>query len=212
MMFARRGACAAVLGALLVAAPVQRAAAGNGGGTVGVMTMNIYVGTDTNSLLSAQTQEGLALAVTTAYQNILKTNPAERIAVMAREIARRNPVLVGLQEVALLRTGPSTSPATPATNVEIDFLQRLLDDLAKLGRHYDVAAILPGLDAQAASLIGRDIRLTGRTVIIARTGARLANLQVEDFLTNLRVSTPIPDHAAVAASFSLAGSTQTAQH
>lgn len=189
-----RGAYAAVLVALFIVAPVQRSeAAGNDGDrSVGVMTMNMYVGADTNALLSAQTPDGLALAVTTAYQNILKTKPSERIAAMAREIARHDPDLVGLQEVALLRTGPSTSPPTPATHIEIDFLRILLDDLAKLGRHYDAVAILPGIDAQAASLLGKDIRLTGRTAIIARTGLGLANLHVEDFLINLQVSIPIP--------------------
>jgi endonuclease/exonuclease/phosphatase family metal-dependent hydrolase len=192
-MLKRRAAHVAVFVALFVLAPVLRCeAAGNGSApAIEIMTMNMYLGTDANAVLAAQTPDSLALAVTTAYQNILKTDPAERIAAMAREIADRNSDLVALQEAALLRTGPSTSPPTPATNVEVDFLRMLLDDLAKLGQHYDVVAILPGLDAQAASTLGKNIRLTARTAIIARRGLGLANLQVEDFLVNLRVSIPI---------------------
>ncbi|HJU18427.1 MAG TPA: endonuclease/exonuclease/phosphatase family protein [Stellaceae bacterium] len=193
-MFKRQAVRIAVLVALFIVAPVLRAeAAGNGGNpTVSVMTMNMYVGTDVNSaLLSAQTPSGLALAVTAAYQNILNSDPPERIAAMAKEIASHDPDLVGLQEVALLRTAPITSPPTFATKVEADFLQMLLDDLTQLGQHYNAVAILPGIDAQAPTTLGKVIRLTARTAIIARTGLSLSNIHVEDFLANLRVPVPI---------------------
>jgi endonuclease/exonuclease/phosphatase family metal-dependent hydrolase len=202
MMFKRRAAHAAILVALFILAPVLRAEAagngsdqGNGGGQkINVMTMNMYPGTDLTGLLSAGSDLlALKTAVTNAYENILNTNPAGRIAAMAREIIQRDPDLVGLQEADLLRTGPSTSPATPATNVKVDFLKMLLADLANLGQSYHRVAIVPGVDVQAPSTLGKDIRLTDRTVIIARSGDHhltLSNRQVEDFQVALRVPVP----------------------
>ena len=56
----------------------------------------------------------------------------------------------------MLRTGN----AAPAVTVQSDLLQSLRDALAALDQHYEVIAIVPGLDAEAPSTLGFDIRLT----------------------------------------------------
>jgi hypothetical protein len=96
-----------------------------GEATVRVMTQNLFMGTDFPELVAARTPEEFFQAVTTTYNNVLATKPAERMAAIAREIARLQPDLVGLQEAAILRTGR----APPATNVEFDMLQILLGEL-----------------------------------------------------------------------------------
>jgi endonuclease/exonuclease/phosphatase family metal-dependent hydrolase len=157
---------------------------------VRVMTYNVDEGTDFQELTAAKTFPQFLAAVTTTYQNILATKPAERAAAMAREIARQRTDVVGLQEASILRTGAHGSPAT---TVRADLLQLLISELAKLGQHYAVVAIVPGLDAQAPSLLGFDVRLTTQDAIIARTDIDILtiHIQVQHFATLLTVPTAI---------------------
>ena len=156
------------------------------GGDVRIMTQNMDQGTDFTEVLSATTPAQFFAAVTTTYQNIQATKPAERAAALAHEIAANHPDLVALQEPAILRTGTGT---TPATNVISDQLALLIAALAKLGQPYETVAIIPNIDAEAPSTLGFDVRITARTVIIAKNedvsaGLALSNVQVQEFLVN----------------------------
>src|SRR5215204_965566 len=93
-----------------------------------VMTYNMYLGTDFTEIFSVQSNEELFAEVAEAYGDVQTGNPAERIAAIADQIEAAGPTLVGLQEVALWRTGDAFDPS-PATNVSFDFLQMLLDEL-----------------------------------------------------------------------------------
>ena len=157
-----------------------------------ITTLNMDEGTDFQELLEAKTVDQFVAAVTTTFQNIEATQPAERAAAMAREIARQRPDLVGLQEASVVRTGS----APPATMVHSDLLQSLMLNLEELGEHYAVIAVVPGLDAEAPSTLGFDVRLTTQDAIIARTdrtgrALQLSNVQVKQFATNLTLQTPI---------------------
>jgi endonuclease/exonuclease/phosphatase family metal-dependent hydrolase len=154
--------------------------------TIRVMTYNVDEGTDFQELAAAHSPGDFIAAVGTTYQNIQATRPAERAAAMAREIATKRPDLVGLQEASILRTGS----AVPATTVQSDLLQLLLDELAKLGQDYGAIAIVPGLDATAPSPFGFFVRLTTQDAIIARMDLppaelKLSNVQIRHFATNL---------------------------
>jgi endonuclease/exonuclease/phosphatase family metal-dependent hydrolase len=158
---------------------------------VRVMTRNMYQGTDLTPILLAAPAQ-LPAAAANAYENILvNSKPAERAAAIAREIIKNRVDLVGLQEAIILRNGPLQIPPVadflPATNVVLDSLELLLDELAKRGEHYHVVAIVPGLDAELPTLLGFDARLTVRDVIIARSRSsdlKLSNVQVQGFLVN----------------------------
>ena len=172
------------------------AAADNDAGVVRIMTQNLYEGTNFSELLAATTPAAFLAAVTTTRQNILATKPAVRAAAVAREIARERPHLVALQESAILRSAlvPVTNPATAVTTVEVDQLALLLAELEKLGHRYHAVSILPNLDAQAPSSTGASVRITVRTVIIARSGhddIRLSNIQSYDFLAFASLPTPV---------------------
>ena len=156
-----------------------------------ITTMNMNEGTDFQELVAAQTPQQFVAAVTTTFQNIEATNPTERAAAMARQIAKDRPDLVGLQEASIVRTGS----APPATIVQSDLLQSLMLNLKELGEHYSVIAVVPGLDAEAPSTLGFDVRLTTQDAIIARTNPngpalQFSNVQVQHFSTNLTVPTP----------------------
>jgi endonuclease/exonuclease/phosphatase family metal-dependent hydrolase len=161
-------------------------------GEIRIMTQNIGEGTDYSELLAAKSPGAFVAAVTTTYQNILATKPAERAARVAHEIARERPDIVGMQEVSLLRTGA----VAPATTVKSDLLQSLMDELEKKGEHYRIAAIVPGFDAEAPSTLGFDVRLTAQDAILVRRehlvgNSRLSNNKVQRYLAGLSVPTAL---------------------
>jgi endonuclease/exonuclease/phosphatase family metal-dependent hydrolase len=161
-------------------------------GEIRIMTQNMYEGTSFNELLAATSPGAFVAAVTTTYQNILATKPAERAATIAREIARERPDIVGLQEASILRTGATA----PATTVKSDLLQSLQDELEKIGEHYRIAAIIPGFDAEAPSTLGFDVRLTTQDAILVRrehlvSNRKLSNNQVQRYLAGLTVPTAL---------------------
>jgi endonuclease/exonuclease/phosphatase family metal-dependent hydrolase len=159
--------------------------------TVRVMTQNMFQGTNFDKVFAAATPEEFVAAVTATYEDVLATKPAERAAAVARTIARERPDIVAVLEAGILRTG-----TLPATDVISDQLKALLGELRKLGHNYEAIAILPGTDPEAPTLLGFDVRLTDRTVIIARAGLaearlRTSNMQVQDFLVNNVLPLPV---------------------
>jgi endonuclease/exonuclease/phosphatase family metal-dependent hydrolase len=183
-----RFACLTV--AAFIAAPSTAMADDDGG--IRLITQNMDEGTDFVELGAARTPAEFVAAVTTTYNNILATKPAERAAAMAREIATQRPDLVALQEASVLRTGSGG----PATTVRSDLLQSLLDELAGLGQRYLAVAIVPGFDAQAPSTLGFNVRLTTQDAILVRADLlsdelEVSNLQIEQFGVRAFVSSPI---------------------
>ena len=177
----------AVLVAFFVLCPALRGETAEVQGSV--MTMNMYVGADVKALLSASTLTALEQAVDAAYAQVLASNPLARVEKLAEEIVARGPLLVGLQEAFVIRTGKSTSPAT---QVQVDYLGMLLEDLQNLGHPCLAVATLPGIDAQAPGTTGQDVRVTDQTVIIAAQTPELmiTDQHVENFLINLPVPVP----------------------
>jgi endonuclease/exonuclease/phosphatase family metal-dependent hydrolase len=186
----RRSLRLAVLVGIFVLCPELRGETAEVQGSV--MTMNMYVGADVKALLSASTLTALEQAVDAAYEQVLASNPPARVEKLAEEIVARGPLLVGLQEAFVIRTGKSTSPPTPATQVQVDYLGMLLEDLQNLGHPYVAVATLPGIDAQAPGTTGQDVRVTDQTVIIAAQTPelRITDQHVENFLINLPVPVP----------------------
>ena len=159
--------------------------------TVRIMTRNLYQGSNFDPVLAATTPGAFVAGVTQVYQNLLASNRTERAHAVAREIARERPDLVGVQEGTILLTGT----AGIATNVVSDQTKLLLDKLDDLGRPYEVIAVMPGIDPQAPTLLGFNVRHTYRTVLIARAGSgnsiELSNMQVRHFLVNKVFNTAV---------------------
>ena len=164
----------------------------------GVMTRNMYLGTDFSEIFAAQTPEELVAEVAEAYGEVQASLPGERIAGIADEIEAGQPVLVGLQEVALWRVGAPFDPS-PAETVTYDFLQLLLDELNARGLHYAPVAVQTNFDAEVPAVFSQtlafDVRFTDRIVVLARTDLntsqlKIGNVQANHFTTNLTFSTP----------------------
>jgi endonuclease/exonuclease/phosphatase family metal-dependent hydrolase len=148
-------------------------------GDVTVMTRNLYVGVDLRRVIPPTTREEFEQAAADAYQRALGTDFPSRAKLIAREIARTDPDLVGLQEVVLIRRGPDgikDGPTTPATAVVQDFLQLLRTELAARGLRYKVAQQNQNVDAEVPTALGYDVRVSDRDVILARSqrGLRLS--------------------------------------
>jgi endonuclease/exonuclease/phosphatase family metal-dependent hydrolase len=159
--------------------------------TVTVMTRNLYLGADINRPVRAATgltgPEAL-LALGQANHELRsivdRTDFRIRSRLMAAEIAATRPDLVGLQEVALWRSGPMELDQLGhpnATTVDYDFLDTLLTELARRSVVYDVVQSQDQSDVEGPAFTGdpttgtaestRDVRLTLRDVLLVRADA-----------------------------------------
>jgi endonuclease/exonuclease/phosphatase family metal-dependent hydrolase len=140
-----------------------------------VMTRNLYLGGDITRPLAAlgvppdQQAQVFVAANTTLRAIVDQTSFPLRAQALAREIRQRRPDLIGLQEVALWRHGPLDG--SPATVVDYDFLQLLLNALAARGEHYHVAHVQQESDVAGPAFLGgalQNVRLTMRDVVLER--------------------------------------------
>ena len=167
-----------------------------GNRTVTVMTRNLYIGFDLTPVgiaVAANNLPQLLLAVKNAVDTQHATNFPERAQALAAEIAAKQPDLVGLQEVSLIRSQlpPDFSPTPNATTVEFDYLQILLDALAAHGLSYAPVVTVTNRDIELPGLLPnfaccKEYRLTDRDVLLARTdlgtaGLKLSNPQAGNF-------------------------------
>ena len=110
------------------------------------MSRNLYLGADLDPAVAAVASgdpNAIVEAVSQAWANVVATNFPERAGALAKEIDHNRPLLIGLQEVSLFRTGAPDSFAgnpTRADHVEYDYLQTLLDALKARGPHYATVA------------------------------------------------------------------------
>ncbi|MFU8854205.1 endonuclease/exonuclease/phosphatase family protein [Micromonospora sp. SL1-18] len=164
-------AVAVVAASLGLIAPPAYAQAGP---KVAVMTRNLYLGGDLTPSIAAPTLPAFLATNAALLSHVDMVNFPARAALIAKEIRERDPDLVGLQEVALWRTGPIGDPA-PATQVRYDYLALLMAELAVSGHPYDVAVVREeaDLEAPAGAPHNLDVRLTMRDVVLVRHGGRI---------------------------------------
>jgi endonuclease/exonuclease/phosphatase family metal-dependent hydrolase len=201
-------ALAALLIALLLpgAAFAKLAVHDNGKGKVaGVMTRNVYLGANLTPAIEAPTLPAFIAANGQILREVTANNFPVRAEGLADEILAAKPDLVGLQEVALWRTGPVNfdvlTKGPSATTVRYDYLAELLAELNRGPDRYEVVVVQNEFDLEApgdedenpaTGPLGADVngRLTMRDVILARRGAgvQTKNEQSANFATNLVVT------------------------
>ncbi|MGC1164839.1 MAG: endonuclease/exonuclease/phosphatase family protein [Solirubrobacterales bacterium] len=205
--------------ALFILALLLPAAAGakqanhsdNGKGkVVTTMTRNLYLGADLTPAIVAKSLDEFVVANGQILREVTANDFPTRAKGLAHEILAVKPDLVGLQEVALWRTGPPSlapvlSGVPTATTVRYDYLQLLLDQLNKGPDRYEVVVVQNEFDLEAPGdengvagdgpaaqgLPNAEIngRLTMRDVILARTngGVHTANSRSANFKTLLPI-------------------------
>lgn len=153
-----------------------------------VVSQNLYLGGDIFSIVQAGTATEAAVATHGVWTSVQATNFPARAKVIAAGIAAQDPDVIGLQEVAIWRTGAPVVCAPDgsglaaindpqASEVVYDFLASLQAELAALGFRYDVARVTQSFDAELCAVdpaVGPasaiDVRYTDRDVILVRSG------------------------------------------
>jgi hypothetical protein len=154
---------------------------------IAVGTRNLYLGTPIELALVPPTPPQTVYdVIDQLWAYTVATDFPARAPAVADEIAAHRPALVGLQEVALWRTQICTPPCgdgpwDPATHVEYDFLQSLLDALQARGLAYTEVASVVNFDGEFTGASGNDYRYTDRDVIIALQGVQVANSRGGNF-------------------------------
>jgi endonuclease/exonuclease/phosphatase family protein len=113
-----------------------------------VMTRNLYLGADLSPALEASNVNAAVDAAYQIEQQVHRTQfPSVRAALLAKEIRKQKPDIVGLQEGAWWRTGPydlgavTTGPKATQTDPQGgDFLTDLLSQLNKKGKKAGASA------------------------------------------------------------------------
>jgi endonuclease/exonuclease/phosphatase family metal-dependent hydrolase len=182
--------CALALTALLVPAVGAAAKKAKKDPKITVMTRNLYLGADLGPAVSAPGIPEAIDAAGTILNDVDASDFPSRAKLLAKEVAKAKPDLLGLQEAALWRDQtPSDYTTTPATHVRYDFLKLLQKELKAKGAKYRIAVVqdefdqeLPGDtdhdDATGSgplAAFGADIdgRLTMRDAILVRKGSKV---------------------------------------
>ena len=162
-----------------------------------VMTWNVYVGTNVDKVLRAESPQEIPILAAEALQMLIETNFPERADAIARQVRRYRPHLIGLQEISLFRIqspGDLVLGGTePAEDVFLDFLQILMDALAEQGLHYQVAAQVQNTDVEIPVFVDinqplDDIRLTDYDVVLSRRDVTIS----DPVALNYQVRLPVP--------------------
>lgn len=151
-----------------------------------VMTRNVYLGADLSPAIGAASLPEAISGAGEIYRELESTDFPARSVLLAKEINKAKPDLIGLQEVALWRTQEpsdlgwteSGGVGQPATDVKYDFLALLKEKLPK----YKVVGVQEEFDAELPADVddnpstgpfGADLdaRLTMRDVIMVRKGS-----------------------------------------
>jgi len=135
---------------------------------VTVMTRNLYLGTDLIPIALAPNRPAFEAAASAGFAQVKATNFAARSKLIAKEIKRTKPDLIGLQETALWRTGPKDGTATRAGDVQIDYLALLRKALKQAKLKYSVVRVTNEADIEGPLQENLDVRLTMRDVILAK--------------------------------------------
>ena len=170
-----RRAVAALLVALSACAVVPAAASAKKQ-DLKVMTRNLYLGADIIPLAAAQDEASFEQAAAQRFQTVQNNNFPARAKLVAAEIKKAKPDLVGLQEATTWRRGPDgvkDGPATPATQVVYDSTKELLKALKQAKAPYKVVVKRDWFDFEAPTALGYDVRITQTDVILARKGSKV---------------------------------------
>jgi endonuclease/exonuclease/phosphatase family metal-dependent hydrolase len=179
----RRPLALAAAAVALVAAAAQSAQAAKGP-TITVMTRNLFLGADRIPLATTPPGPQFEQTASNLFAGVKAEDPNGRMKLVAAEIAKSKPDLVGLQELSLLRTGPP-----PASTVAFDYIKTITNQLKKLHQNYRVVAIKQGFNVEGPTGGGSDVRLTLGDAILARKGVKVTHVHSALFKDQLTIPT-----------------------
>lgn len=150
-----------------------------------VATYNIYQGADLTPLFTAPNLPELVRRAGVAYDQVVATDFPLRARAISRLIKKDRPEVIGLQEVALWKTGPQGGDLTTS----YDFLDILLSALRKAGLDYRAVAADTTFSGTLPISATKQASFTDRDVILVRHGVRVTNAQSHIYTAKLVVPT-----------------------
>lgn len=166
-------------------------------GGLKVMTWNVYVGTDVDRVLAAQTPDEIPILVAEAFQLLLSTDFSERAEAFVDQIQRARPHVIGLQEIStILVQSPGDAVlngTVPAEDVLFDYLQILMEALEARGLDYRVAGLIENADVEVPMLVDPatpafdDIRLIDFDVVLVRGDVGVSDVEAANYQAKLPV-------------------------
>lgn len=159
-----------------------------------VMTRNIYLGGNIFLPIGAKDRAEFEQKTTELWNQVHSTNFPARAKLLAAEIQRTGPDLVGLQEVAMWRRGPTgvkDGATTPSTTVVYDFLKTLRAELKRRGLRYSLPVVQQAADIEASTQ-QYDVRLTMRDAILVKrkkNGVKVLRKRSKQFKADVGVPT-----------------------
>jgi hypothetical protein len=168
----------ALCGAAFFAAPAAEARAVR----IKAMSRNLYLGTDLVPIAASRDQAELEQRVAAGFQQVRDNNPARRMTLIAREIKRHKPDVVGIQEAGIWRTGPK-GDSSPARQVAFNYLTLLQRAMRRLGLRYRLGKVQPEIDIEGPSAAGVDVRFTQQDALLVkrRPGLRVRRFRSDNF-------------------------------
>jgi len=163
---------------------------------VKVMTYNIYVGANVDSVLAATDPVDLALKVAAAYDTVYFTKFWERAQSISKLIKKHRPHLIGIQEASLIQL---INPATGMVDEELDYLQILMNELDAQNLNYQVAESIQNFDQMLPrylnfippSTLEYDlVRLVDSDVILVRNDVMYSNPLKGNYTAFMSVPVP----------------------
>src|SRR5438093_7087134 len=109
------------------------------------MTRNLYLGADLTPGIKAKNLNELYEAAGAIFNQVKANKFGVRAKGLAAEIIKKDPHLVGLQEAALWRTTPCTTPTGPYTTA-FNYIKGLLGNLNKDKQRYRLVVAKPEFD------------------------------------------------------------------
>lgn len=158
-----------------------------------VMTYNVYVGANMESLLRITNLVEVPGAVADVYAAFQATDFPGRAVGIASAIKANQPHIIGLQEIALIRTqspGDRLTGGEPAEEVVLDFLEILMNALHAEGLNYQVAAKVQNFDVEmpmGSFTDYTDVRLTDFDVILVRDDVRVSRPTAVNYIDILSI-------------------------
>ena len=142
---------------------------------VTVMTYNVYVGSSAEPALETTNLFQIPMVVGELYGNVIASDFPARAAAIATLVKESHPHVIGLQEVELIRRQDPgdflTNREPNAEEIDLDYLELLMNAFQAEGLDYQVAAKVQNLDLEMPMLRDgkvTDVRLTDFDVILAR--------------------------------------------
>jgi endonuclease/exonuclease/phosphatase family metal-dependent hydrolase len=159
------------------------------------LTRNVYLGADIQPVVAAATDPNplvLVAAATAAWQQIQDSRIADRAEVIARQIARDRPHMVGLQEAfRFVELDANFQP----TGLVLDLLAAIENELADRGADYETVAIqnntasaLPVAVDPSTGQVTRWVSFTDRIAVLVRDGVEVEDVAQGMYAANVPVN------------------------